>query len=88
MDAASAEARSLAGREESWDRVSSVSQHAAVQIRLQSAERLARQHVKAHGNQWSGGRINELVGGDPSEEPVPRVGTRFSHGVRLGIDTR
>lgn len=50
MDAASAEARSLAGREESWDRVASVAQHAAVQIRLQSAERLARQHVETYGN--------------------------------------
>ncbi len=67
---------------------SSDSQHATVEIRLETAERLARQDPKPHGDERPGLRIEHAMRARDADETVADVAARVADRALLRIAWR
>ena len=85
VHAAAAESCDLAGRVKPRHRLAVGAQHAAVEIGLQAAERLAGQNIEPNGNQRAGLRIEQPVRLGRANKPVAEIIARGADGHDLHV---
>lgn len=73
---AAAETRYLAGGIKAGHRVTGCIQHPRLKVRMQAAQRLARQHMQAHGDQRSHCRIEQSMRFCGTHQPVAEITAR------------
>jgi hypothetical protein len=78
VHAAAAESRNLSGGVKPLHRLTVGAQHAAVEIGLQAAQRLAGQDVEANRNQRTRVGIEQTVRPGRADEPVTEIAARMS----------
>src|SRR2546428_14041917 len=87
MDAATAESRDLARGEEAGERTTAA-EGATVEVCLDAAERLASEDPEAHGDEWSGLRVEHAMRTRNADELVGDVLPRLAHGRELRVRGR
>jgi hypothetical protein len=85
VHAAAAEARRLAGREQTGNRGAAVGERARLQVRLDSAQRLAGEHVQLHSDERAGRGIQDAVRLGGPDEPVAPIGARRAEHRHLRV---
>ena len=85
MHAAAAETGDFAHRIEALDRLAIGAQHAAVEIGLQAAQRLAGQDVEPDRDQRAILRIEQLVRLCRADQPVAEIGAGAAQGGDLHV---